>query len=197
MLNIAVAVPGLLHDLDSFKTGTLSNESERSRLAHRTGDMLRALQFWREASLPVWSSEDGSLRRYSHQLASAIAFHHMIALLVEELSYLFETPWLPPFSLPSKATPGIIKASVTAGRAERRHILASEILRLGQLFISGDTAIYGVLSFIMSLHVAHDNLLRVSPEIHMIGYLMNTVIAKQHGFNMARQYRDMYKALKM
>ncbi|KAH8692302.1 hypothetical protein BGW36DRAFT_387351 [Talaromyces proteolyticus] len=194
LLNIAVAVPGLLHDLDSFKNGTLWDERERTRLALRTGDMLVALQFWREASLPIWSLDDGSLQRHSHQVARAIAFHHMVVLLVEDLSYLFGVPWLPPTSLSLKSTPGLMKASATTGRAERKHVLATEILRLAELFISDDTAIYGVLTFIMSLHVAHDNLLQASPEMDAIRHLMNTVMAEQHGFNMARQYRGMYKA---
>ncbi|KAJ5588794.1 hypothetical protein N7537_011472 [Penicillium hordei] len=194
LLNIAVDIPGLLHGLDNLKNGRLSDGTERASLALRTGRMLLALQDWREISLPSLSTDGDYSRQISLQTASAIAFHHMLLLLIEELCYLLAIPWLPPTSLSLKATFGLISASAAMGRVERKHVLASDILRLSQQFIGSETPIYGVLNFMIPLHVAHDNLIKQSPEMDAIDHLMGAVVAKQHGFHIALQHEGMYKA---
>lgn len=175
VLNIAVGIPGFLYDLDALKAGALSDKVGPDALALRTKAMLMALQGWREASIPLVSAADDS-QTYSLRTAAGIAFHHMLLLLIEELCCLLQILWLRPPSLSSRATMGLISASATGGREERRHVLGSEILRLAKLSISYDTAIYGVLPFIMSLHVAHDNLIRGSLEMGAIKHFMKTLL---------------------
>lgn len=192
LLNISVDIPGFLHDLDSLKASMLSNKLERAALAVNLRQTLISLQRWWNASFSVRGVAESS-PGYNLLNASAAAFHHMVLLLVEELCHLLEVSWLHVTPLSCRFTLGLMSASGTTGRAQRKHILASEILNLAKRSISGDTAIYGVLAFIMPLHVAHDNLLPESPEKGHIGHLMNTVMAGQHGFRMAQQHQGMYK----
>jgi hypothetical protein len=170
----------------------LSNPLDCVALAVNLKQTLFSLQWWWNASFPILAI-DGDSPECSQLNASAAAFHHMVLLLVEELCHLLQVPWLPVTPLSCRFSLGLMKASSTIGRAQRKHILASEILDLAEQSISGDTAIHGVLAFIMPLHVAHDNFLPGSSEKSHIEHLMNTVMAAQHGFRMARQHEGMYK----
>lgn len=194
LLNIAVDIPGLLHGLDCLKDGKLPNRWNRSVLEMNLKQTLTALRQWQDTTL-FWNSASNlnnfPLRSVA-QDASAIAFHHMALLLIEELCYLLEVPWLPPSPPSSRVSVGMDRLSTALTRAQRRHALASEIICLAQQSIGSDTGVYGVLCFIMPLHVARDHLLPASPEIGAIENLMSTVMAGQHGFRMARRHEGMY-----
>ena len=193
LLNIAVDIPGLLHDLDDLKAGRLPDLTLQAGPTLRAMGVLHALQNWRE-SLPSLLTDDGFPQALNIQTASALAFHHMLLLLIEELCHLLEICWLTPCSLSRNVTIGLRKASVTPRRVERKHWLASDILHLAQQSIGKDTPIYGVLTFMMPLHVAYDNLIKGSRDMEAIARLMGGVVAGQHGFNIALQHEGMYKA---
>lgn len=193
-------MPGLLHDLDALKAGAFSQQGDRAIIALRAEMLLAMLQQWRETMLPVsWARGPPPPRLGGLPAACAVAFHHMLLLLVEELCFLLDVPWPSPASLPSSSvvTPGLLDASAaaqTSGRGKRRHALASEILRLAETSINIGTYIYGVLSFVMALHVAHDCMVRATAEMEGITRLMDSVMAGHHGFHIARQHQTMYKA---
>ncbi|KAH8428485.1 uncharacterized protein LDX57_006184 [Aspergillus melleus] len=151
---------------------------------------MAALQEWRS----TFSSDDSFTSNGS--TASAIAFHYMVLLLVEDLCYQLQVPWPPSLSPPS---PVPLQSPISQNeplglseRAQQKHSLAAAIVHLAQGSISPDTGIYGILRFIMPLHVAHDNILPGSPDQQALHYLMNTVMAGQHGFQMARRFWGQY-----
>ncbi|KAE8333993.1 hypothetical protein BDV39DRAFT_198900 [Aspergillus sergii] len=192
LLNIAVDIPGLLHGLDCLKDGKLLDRRSYAVLGTSLKQTLTALQQWQDTSF-FWTSASNTFPpRSVAQTAPAIAFHHMALLLLEELCYLLEVPWLTPSPPSSGVSARLDRPSNTHTRAQRKHALASEIVCLAQQSIGDDTRIYGVLCFMMPLHVAHDHLLPASPEIDTIGNIMHTIMAGQHGFRMAMRHGGMY-----
>ncbi|KAE8132568.1 hypothetical protein BDV38DRAFT_287604 [Aspergillus pseudotamarii] len=195
LLNIAVDIPGLLHGLNHLKDDRLLDRRNHAILKRSLEQTLTSLQQWQDTSFFRPNANNTSPPGSIAQTAPAIAFHHMALLLLEELCYLLEVPWLPSSPPLSGVIAGLDRLSTAHTRAQRKHALASEILSLAQRSIGDDTGVYGVLRFIMPLHVAHDHLLPASPETDAIGNLMNTVMAGQHGFYMARRHEGMYTSL--
>ncbi|KAI9035077.1 uncharacterized protein KD926_004659 [Aspergillus affinis] len=192
LLNIAVDIPGLLHGLDCLKDGKLLDRRNHAVLEMSLKQTLTALQQWQDTSFFRLSASNTFPPRSVAQTAPAIAFYHMALLLLEELCYLLGVPWLTPSPPSLEVSAGLDRPSTAHTRAQRKHALASEIVYLAQQSIGDNTSVYGVLCFIMPLHVAHDHLLPASPEIDAIGNLMKTVMAGQHGFRMAMRQGGMY-----
>ncbi|KAL2808962.1 hypothetical protein BJX63DRAFT_374625 [Aspergillus granulosus] len=193
ILGIVVDVPGLLHGMDRLTDGTISN-TELTTLSATLQWTVMALRDWWHTSFSAAGGNNDSLSIYSPHTASAIAFHHMVLLLLEELCYKLQVSWLPESSVPSNfpATPRLNETPTLFRRAWHKHSVASEILQLAQRSIGPDTGIYGILRFIMPLHVAHDHLLPGSLEMEALGNLMNVVMAGQHGFQMAKRHDGQY-----
>jgi hypothetical protein len=143
-----------------------------------------ALQEWRYTLF----RSGGSSSVHNPDMMSALAFYHMVFLLLEDLCYQLQVPWLPAASV----LPTPLNGRPSTIRAQHKHLVASQILHLAEQSINADTRIYGVLRFIMALHVAHDHLLLGSLEMHALNNLMNTVMAGEHGFQMARRHDGQY-----
>lgn len=157
------------------------------------------LQDWCHTSFSGASTSNDSSSLYSPLNASAIAFHHMVLLLLEDLCYNLNVPWRRPtliLSPPSTSYSNDVPIVDMDIRAQQRHALATEILHLARRSICPDTGIYGTLRFVMPLHVAHDYLIPGSPEMHDLHNLMNSVVAEQHGFHMAKRYDGQYTSFR-
>lgn len=127
------------------------------------------LQDWCHTSFSGASTSNDSSSLYSPLNASAIAFHHMVLLLLEDLCYNLNVPWRRPtliLSPPSTSYSNDVPIVDMDIRAQQRHALATEILHLARRSICPDTGMYGTLRFVMPLHVAHDYLIPGSPEMH-------------------------------
>ncbi|KAL4784861.1 hypothetical protein BJX76DRAFT_356597 [Aspergillus varians] len=183
ILNIAVDVPGLLHGLDRL-TGGLLADTEVATLSMTLEWTMRALQVWWYTSF----SSDGSSVPNPPHAASAMAFYHMLFLLLEELCYQLQVPWL----LPASIIPSASLNGLSTMRAQYKHFVASQIVQLAEQSINPDTSIHGIMCFIMPLHVAHDHLLPGSANMHALNDLMNTVMAGEHGFQMAKRHDGQY-----
>lgn len=160
--------------------------------------IMRELEVWWRTSFSDASVANDSSSIYSPLNASAIAFHHMVLLLLEELCYNLNVPWRPTSILfpPATGFSNDVPIMDMDIRAQQRHAVASEILYLAQHSICPDTVMYGTLRFVMPLHVAHDYLIPASPERHDLYNLMNTVVAEQHGFHMAKRYDGQYTSFR-
>ncbi|KAL4864800.1 hypothetical protein BDV12DRAFT_175657 [Aspergillus spectabilis] len=183
ILNIAVEVPGLLYGVDRLTSGLLANMEVVVLSATLERTMLE-LQEWRYTLF----RSGGSSSVHNLDVVSALAFYHMVFLLLEDLCYQLQVPWLPAASV----LPTPLNGRPSTIRAQHKHLVASQILHLAEQSINADTRIYGVLRFIMALHVAHDHLLLGSLEMHALNNLMNTVMAGEHGFQMARRHDGQY-----
>ncbi|KAF3390802.1 hypothetical protein DPV78_010954 [Talaromyces pinophilus] len=197
LLNVAVDVPGLLYGSDRFTDGQMS-DTELASLSITLQWAMRELEVWWRTSFSDASVANDSSSIYSPLNASAIAFHHMVLLLLEDLCYNLNVPWRPTSILSPPATSFSNDASIMDMdiRAQRRHVVASEILHLARCSICPETGMYGALRFVMPLHVAHDYLIPASPETHDLHDLMNTVVAEQHGFHMAKRYDGQYTSFR-
>ncbi|KAL2836884.1 hypothetical protein BJY01DRAFT_251763 [Aspergillus pseudoustus] len=192
ILNIAVDVPGLLHAQDCLARRRLPSDSDIFKILKRT---MNALRDWWYTSWTACSGDERSSMDTPYG-ASAIAFHHMLLLLVEDLCHRLNVPWLHISPVSPAGVPTMPHEPPTTSsedeRSQHRHAVATTILHLAQRSIDAETRIYGILRFIMPLHVAHDYLLPGSAEMHALGHLMNAVMAGQHGFQMARRHDMQY-----
>ncbi|KAL3478463.1 hypothetical protein BJX99DRAFT_256360 [Aspergillus californicus] len=192
VLNIAVDVPGLLHGGDHMNEQRLSTW-ELYTLSMTLQRTMLALERWWYTFFPSLSPNNDS--SYSPYVASAMGFYLMVLLLLEKLCFNLNVPWLPASTLLPENPAALNEAPTMAVCAQRRHVVASEILHLAQQSIGPDTGIYDILRFIMPLHVAYDHLLPGSPQTEALNNLMHTVMAGQHGFQMARRYKGQYTSV--